>query len=492
MALGGLLEFFRGNAAKDRPPMVLDVTSSGETFEERKKREELAQAIRRTQALQQGRQDSIPPALRLSPEEKALTQTDIANQLNEQAAREEIARDNALIDAGLPPFAVRPGFNLNDPEGNFDRVTDYESVMPPPAPAAKPAPSKSDLKEITVPKRERKMDDPLMKNIANMLNPPEIKSVSGGPTSGRGAVQDPGFLSRAGRGILDYLSDPVNRKSLAIGFNAMTLNPDRGFQAAMQSQIENIQEQRLAAKAGNQTADYLERQGLFAEAELIRANPELASDILASTSLGGESAYQKELEKIIAQDDRDLVNQAFDARENYNRTKDTLALLDEPMFLGRFSEAKTELAKVLQGLGVDSSDQNAFGEWLQTGDNTLRMRALLGQQVFQAIGELGIGARGLDTPAERQFLIEVMAGSPGQTKGFLQSLLTDRMRKQESIIRRYNNALGEGRLDRFSRLARRPLSPIDISIFEDAGQPTIQGVSDEEVAAAIQRNLGGA
>ena len=489
MALGGLLEFFRGNPAKDRPPMVLDVTSSGETFEERKKREEMAQAIRRTQALQQGRQDSIPPALRLSPEEKALTQTDIANQLNEQAAREEIARDNALIDAGLPPFAVRPGFNLNDPDGNFDRYTDYESVMQPTAP---PAPPKPSLKEITVPERERNMADPLMKNIANMLDTPEIKSVSGGPTSGRGAVQDPGFLSRAGRGILDYLSDPVNRKSLAIGFNAMTLNPDRGFQAAMQSQIENIQEQRLAAKAGNQTADYLERQGLFAEAELIRANPELASDILSSTSLGGESSYQKELEKIVAQDDRDLVNKAFLAQENYSRTKDTLAKLDEPMFLGRFSEAKTELAKVLQGMGVDSSDQNAFGEWLQTGNNTLEMRALLGQQVFQAIGELGIGARGLDTPAERQFLIEVMAGQPGQTKGFLQALLKDRMSKQESIIKRYNNALGEGRLDRFSRLARRPLSPIDISMFEDAGQPTIQGVSNEEVAAAIQRNLGGA
>ena len=90
---------------------------------------------------------------------------------------------------------------------------------------------------------------------------------------------------------------------------------------------------------------------------------------------------------------------------------------------------------------------------------------------FQAIGELGIGARGLDTPAERQFLIEVMAGSRGQTKGFLQSLLTDRMRKQESIIRRYNNALGEGRLDRFSRLARRPLSPIDISILKMQASP---------------------
>ena len=468
MALGGLLEFFRGNAAKDRPPMVLDVTSSGETFEERKKREELAQAIRRTQALQQGRQDSIPPALRLSPEEKALTQTDIANQLNEQAAREEIARDNALIDAGLPPFAVRPGFNLNDPEGNFDRVTDYESVMPPPAPAAKPAPSKSDLKEITVPKRERKMDDPLMKNIANMLNPPEIKSVSGGPTSGRGAVQDPGFLSKAGRGILDYLSDPVNRKSLAIGFNAMTLNPDRGFQAAMQSQIENIQEQRLAAKAGNQTADYLERQGLFAEAELIRANPELASDILSSTTLGASSDYQKKLEEIVAQDDRDLVNNATDQVANREKTISTLQKLEnDEAFTGALVPIQTALGRVLESLGVEATDEGALGEFLQKSSNTELLRARLGRTVFEAIGELGIGARGLDTPAERKFLIEVMAGTPESTKAFLQELLQDRLRQQEISIEEYNKALKEGRLDRFQRYAKRDLSPIQLDPYGD-------------------------
>lgn len=76
------------------------------------------------------------------------------------------------------------------------------------------------------------------------------------------AAQDPGMLSRFGRGVLDYLSDPVNRKNLAIGFNAMTLNPDRGFQQAMLSQIQRIEDDRAAQRQGNRTAAFLKTMGL--------------------------------------------------------------------------------------------------------------------------------------------------------------------------------------------------------------------------------------
>ncbi len=447
--------------------------------------DDAAERQRRTKAKQEALIEPFPETLRPTPEERAINQADIARQLNEQAAREEIARDNALIDAGFPPFAVRPGFNLSDPDG---RYTDPNTVMPPPAsaappaPAAKPAPNAVEAAPAT-PKGPTNAElraaplDEEGKRFAGLLDSmgqadmrgrdQRINGISVQGENESVAAQDPGFLSRLGRGMLDYYSDPVNRKTLAIGLAGLSSQPNRGYQAALQGQVEQIQEQRALQRSGNATAKYLEDQGLFAEAEIVRANPSLASDILGGVTAAGGSSYQKELEKIIAQDDRDLVNNAFAAEENYERTKQTLSKLDDPMFLGRFSEAKTELAKVLQGLGVDASDQNAFGEWLQKGDNTLRMRAVLGQQVFQAIGELGIGARGLDTPAERQFLIEVMAGQPGQTKGFLQALLKDRMSKQETIVKRYNTALSEGRLDRFSRLARRPLSPIDIGFVDD-------------------------
>ncbi len=470
MALAGLLQALMGDPAKDRSPLVVDITGSigqRDKERERREREEMAQERRRTQARIQAEREPLPPALRLTPEEQALTAEDNAYLANVEAARQEIARDNALIDAGFPPFAVRPGFNLGDPDG---RYTDPNTVMPPPAPAAtqKPKPTPATLSPVTTPKRDLQMADPEVQRMLEAMNAPPLKSVSGGPTSGRGAVQDPGFLSRAGRGILDYLSDPVNRKSLAIGFNAMTLNPDRGFQAAMQSQIENIQEQRLAAKAGNQTADYLERQGLIAEAELIRANPELASDILASTTLGASSDYQKKLEEIVAQDDRDLVNNATDQIANREKTISTLQKLEnDEAFTGALVPIQTTLGRVLESLGVEATDEGALGEFLQKSSNTELLRARLGRTVFEAIGELGIGARGLDTPAERKFLIEVMAGTPESTKAFLQELLQDRLRQQEISIEEYNKALKEGRLDRFQQFARRDLSPIQLEPYGD-------------------------
>ena len=465
----GLMDLFKSIASG---------TSGRDVGRMREKRKNFAQDMARKKALQEAIAD---PSLKVTAEERALTEADIARQLNEQAARDEMAADRAAVNRDLArPF---PSVNPNPkPQGVMDMENAlygsmYESQTPPPPPPPKeiseeqrkfresfalPAPSKSDLKE------EPDMADPIVQNIANMLNPPEIKSVSGGPTSGRGAVQDPGFLSRAGRGILDYLSDPVNRKSLAIGFNAMTLNPDRGFQAAMQSQIENIQEQRLAAKAGNQTADYLERQGLFAEAELIRANPELASDILSSTTLGASSDYQKKLEEIVAQDDRDLVNNATDQVANREKTISTLQKLEnDEAFTGALVPIQTTLGRVLESLGVEATDKGALGEFLQKSSNTELLRARLGRTVFEAIGELGIGARGLDTPAERKFLIEVMAGTPESTKAFLQELLQDRLRQQEISIEEYNKALKEGRLDRFQRYAKRDLSPIQLDPYGD-------------------------
>jgi hypothetical protein len=43
--------------------------------------------------------------------------------------------------------------------------------------------------------------------------------------------------------------------------------------------------------------------------------------------------------------------------------------------------------------------------------NTQTLNAYLGSEVFPLIEALGIGARGLDTPAEREFLREVMTGT---------------------------------------------------------------------------------
>ena len=472
MALAGILEYLIGKPADDRAPMLVEFTGNvgqRDRERERREREELARQQRRKQAQLVAQREPLPPALRLTPEEQALTAEDNAYLANVEAARQEIARDNALIDAGLPPFAVRPGFDQAD----LPEYTDYNTVMgvrptpKAPAPATVAAPSTI----AATPSAGGPQDAPLdeegqkLQGLLQNMGAFDQTGKAGGLNQAV-AAQDPGLLSQLGRGVIDYFSDPINRKTLAIGMAGLSSQPNRGYQAALQGQIEQIQQQRATQRSGNQTADYLESRGLVAEADLVRANPALAADILSGAT--GGSNYQKELEKIVAQDDRDLVNEATKQQANREKTLSTLQTLDsDEAFLGALSPIQTGVGRVLQSLGVDATDEGALGEFLQKSSNTELLRAQLGRTVFEAIGELGIGARGLDTPAERKFLIEVMAGTPESTRAFLRGLLQDRLRSQEITIEEYNKALKEGRLDRFQQYAKRGLSPIELEPYGD-------------------------
>jgi len=168
-------------------------------------------------------------------------------------------------------------------------------VNPNPRSATQPTPR---LEPVSVPERDIKMSDPQVQRILAMTQAPQLRSVSGGPTSGRGAVEQPGLLSRLGRGALDYLSDPINRKQLAIGFNAMRLNPDANLAKSLQSQIETEQGLRLLRSQGNKTADALEQRAnkiaetdpqrsaqLLTAAEFIRNNPTNTEGISAAANL---------------------------------------------------------------------------------------------------------------------------------------------------------------------------------------------------------------
>lgn len=452
----------------------------------RKGLDDAAERQRRTKAKQEALIEPFPETLRPTPEERAINQADIARQLNEQAARDEMAADRAAVNRELArPF---PSVNPNPkPQGVMDMENAiygsmYESQTPPPPPPPKEISEEQrkfresfalDTAPVTPeqPTTEELRAAPLneegqrLQGLLQSMGAFDQTGKAGGANQSV-AAQEPGFLSRLGRGVLDYYSDPVNRKTLAIGLAGLSSQPNRGYQAALQGQVEQIQEQRALQRSGNQTADYLESRGLVAEADLVRANPALAADIL-SGSVGG-SNYQKELEKIVAQDDRDLVNEATKQRANREKTLGTLQTIDnDEAFLGALSPIQTSVGRVLQSLGVEATDEGALGEFLQKSSNTELLRAQLGRTVFEAIGELGIGARGLDTPAERKFLIEVMAGTPESTRAFLRGLLQDRLRSQEITIEEYNKALKEGRLNRFQQYAKRGLSPIELEPYGD-------------------------
>lgn len=93
--------------------------------------------------------------------------------------------------------------------------------------------------------------------------------------------------------------------------------------------------------------------------------------------------------------------------------------------------------------------------------DTELLNSLLGAEVFPQIGALGIGAKGLDTPAEREFLRQVMTGTITMNKDTLLRMTRLRKKYEEKSLDQYNNAVDAGQLDelfQYSGLPKKKLS----------------------------------
>ncbi len=69
---------------------------------------------------------------------------------------------------------------------------------------------------------------------------------------------------------------------------------------------------------------------------------------------------------------------------------------------------------------------------------------MTGSDVFPMISSLGIGARGLDTPAERDFLISVMTGLPNMTIDTLKYMTKFRIQMYIDGLEKYNEKVKSG------------------------------------------------
>ena len=87
--------------------------------------------------------------------------------------------------------------------------------------------------------------------------------------------------------------------------------------------------------------------------------------------------------------------------------------------------------KYMTGIGDQAKIQASVS-------NTELLEALLGGDVFPMIKELGIGARGLDTPAEREFLQKVMTGQITMNRDTLMKLTIMRRNNFAQAVEEYN------------------------------------------------------
>ena len=86
--------------------------------------------------------------------------------------------------------------------------------------------------------------------------------------------------------------------------------------------------------------------------------------------------------------------------------------------------------------------------------DTELLDTFLGSDVFPMIKALGIGARGLDTPAEREFLRKVMTGVITLNKETLARMTQIRLDIAERAVNKWNKRVESGELDEYFKLTK--------------------------------------
>ena len=156
-----------------------------------------------------------------------------------------------------------------------------------------------------------------------------------------------------------------------------------------------------------------------------------------------ESEYKKIVGKSAAERDVALVTSANAARENLPKLYETLDQI-------KTSDAITGFgANVIKNI---EAARAKFANDIKSGKkvaDTEILDAMLGSDVFPMIQSLGIGARGMDTPAEREYLRGVMTGTITMNRETLIKLTEIRKNLAERAIDLYNDAGARGKLDKF-------------------------------------------
>jgi len=175
----------------------------------------------------------------------------------------------------------------------------------------------------------------------------------------------------------------------------------------------------------------------------------------------GADKYAEELGKKLAEQDVAFVQQADDVPMQLGKMDETLKIIRNPKTqVGKMSGLITDINAIKdQFLDVDNQIKESVG-------NTQLLDALLGSEVFPMIKALGIGARGLDTPAEREFLRKVMTGTIELNRDTLTKMTMIRRRQFQEIAKKYNTKLKSGNLKDYQKF--RQLNPIEFAQGKDS------------------------
>jgi hypothetical protein len=185
--------------------------------------------------------------------------------------------------------------------------------------------------------------------------------------------------------------------------------------------------------------------------------------------VGAEKKYAADIGESSAKRDIAQFGTAEAAVENLNKINETLDQLKTGTAItGAFADVQKNIQKVQAKFANDKKAGKAVTD-------TEYLDALLGSDVFPMISSLGIGARGLDTPAEREFLRQVMTGTVSLEKDTLVKLTEQRKRIAERAIDKFNERVDKGELNKFfeyqQQAPRKFEKPKAAPVTRQPGQP---------------------
>ena len=172
----------------------------------------------------------------------------------------------------------------------------------------------------------------------------------------------------------------------------------------------------------------------------------------ATTNINmGENAYSKRGGEVLF--DRDLSE--YDAA---NAAPDRIEKLDTVLDLIKEGNITTgfgaELVLNANRVRAKFSNDKAAGK---TVSNTELLSSLLSSDVFPMIGSLNIGARGMDTPAEREFLREAFTGTKEFDPATLRRLTEIRRDIELRSVKKFKQNYDKGAYNQFFEQSKRPV-----------------------------------
>jgi len=186
--------------------------------------------------------------------------------------------------------------------------------------------------------------------------------------------------------------------------------------------------------------------------------------VRAGAAERGEVKFAEKAMEDLVEKNSALITNAESAVATIEKTNRVLDLLDKgELHTGIFAEFKTNISRVLAMAGSDTSSGYA--------SRTQLLEALLGSDVFPMIKQLGIGARGLDTPAEREFLLKVMTGEKSMDADAIRQLTEIRQNISKKIIEKYNAKVKKSGFDKYTEYTGEEVPLISLEGFKKTKVP---------------------